>query len=206
MSRADFRPKKLRDRYSFTYKLGPEIFRFSPQLRGLHQGRNAAAAIAAASVLPKSWRKLDKAKIIRGVERAQWPGRLEVISRSPRVILDGAHNEAGAKTVTAYIQGFVRRPVIFVFGMMKDKNIERVTDILFPSADKVILTSLPIVRAASPVEIWQRARKYRSKIVLEPSLNRALALGRRKAGRRGTVIITGSLYLVGEAKKAERHF
>lgn len=201
-----FQAKKLRDRYSFTYKLGPEIFRFSPQLRGLHQGRNAAAAIAAASVLPKSWRKLDKAKIIRGVERAQWPGRLEVISRSPRVILDGAHNEAGAKTVTAYIQGFVRRPVIFVFGMMKDKNIERVTDILFPSADKVILTSLPIVRAASPVEIWQRARKYRSKIVLEPSLNRALALGRRKAGRRGTVIITGSLYLVGEAKKAERHF
>jgi len=196
------RSKKPKDRHIFRYRLGPEIYRFSPQLRGIHQGRNAAVAIAAAAVLSRSWKKLDKTMIIRGVERAQWPGRLEIVSRSPRVILDGAHNEAGAKTLLAYIQEAVRPPVVLVFGMMRDKDIERMADVLFPLAAEVILTSIPNVRAASPVEIWQRMRKFRSKISLEPSLDRALEIGRRKAGRRGSVIITGSLFLVGEAKRA----
>jgi dihydrofolate synthase/folylpolyglutamate synthase len=197
-----FQARKLRDRYGFTYKLGTESYRFSPRLRGAHQGRNAVVAIAAASVLSRLWRRLDKEKIIQGIERADWKGRLEVVLRNPTVILDGAHNEAGARTLEAYIRDFVRPPVILVFGMMKDKNIRRVADLLFPSARRVILTSIPYSRAASPAEIWLKARKYGRKIILERNLGKAIDIGRRLAGGKGTIIVTGSLFLVGEFKKA----
>ncbi len=196
-----FQARKLKDRYGFTYKLGAESYRFSPRLCGAHQGRNAAVAIAAASVLSRLWRRLDKEKVIQGIEHADWEGRLEVVLRNPTVILDGAHNEAGARTLRAYLRDFVLPPVIFIFGMMKDKNIRRVADLLFPFARRVILTSIPYSRAASPAEIWLKARKYGRKITLEPDLDKALDIGRRQAGRKGTVIVTGSLFLVGEAKK-----
>jgi folylpolyglutamate synthase/dihydropteroate synthase len=86
--------------------------------------------------------------------------------------------------------------------MMKDKNITRVADILFPAVRRVILTSISYSRAASPAEIWLKARKFRRKIVLEHSLKKALDMARTEAGLQGTVIISGSLFLVGESKKA----
>jgi len=76
-----------------------------------------------------------------------------------------------------------------------------VADILFPAARRVILTSIHYSRAASPAEIWLKARKYGRKIILEPNLDKAIDIGRRLAGGKGTVIVTGSLFLVGEAKK-----
>jgi len=197
-----FEAKKLKDRYRFSYRIGGKTYRFSPRLRGAHQGRNAAVAIAAASVLSKCWRTLDKKKIVRGIESTDWEGRLEVVCRKPDVILDGAHNEAGARTLKAYIRDFVSPPVVLIFGMMKDKNIKRVADLLFPAARRVILTSIPYSRAASPAEIWLKARKFRRKIVLEHSLKKTLDMARAEAGLQGTVIISGSLFLVGESKKA----
>lgn len=197
-----FEAKKLKDRYRFSYRIGGKTYRFSPRLRGAHQGRNAAVAIAAASVLSKCWRTLEKRKIMLGIENADWEGRLEVVCRKPDVILDGAHNEGGARTLKAYIRDFVSPPVVLVFGMMKDKNIERVADLLFPAARRVILTSIPYSRAASPAEIWLKARKFRRKIVLEHSLKKALDMAHAEAGLQGTVIISGSLFLVGESKKA----
>jgi len=193
--------KKLQDHYRFSYRIEEETYQFSPRLRGVHQGRNAAVAIAAASILSKCWRTLDKKKIVRGIERADWEGRLEVVGRKPDVILDGAHNEGGAKTLKAYIEDFIKPPLILIFGMMKDKNIKRVADILFPAAKRVILTSIPYSRAASPAEIWLKARKFGRIIVLEHSLKKAIESARAEAGSRGAVIISGSLFLVGEAKK-----
>jgi dihydrofolate synthase/folylpolyglutamate synthase len=85
---------------------------------------------------------------------------------------------------------------------MKDKNIKRVADILFPAARRVILTSIHYSRAASPAEIWLKSRKYGKKIILEHSLKKALGMASAEAGPQGTVIISGSLFLVGEVKKA----
>jgi dihydrofolate synthase/folylpolyglutamate synthase len=197
-----FEAKKLKDRYRFSYRIGGKTYWFSPHLRGAHQGGNAAVAIAAASVLSGCWRSLDKKKIVCGIESADWEGRLEVVCRKPDVILDGAHNEGGARTLKAYIEDFVKPPVVLIFGMMKDKNIKRVADILFPAARRVILTSIHYSRAASPAEIWLKSRKYGKKIILEHSLKKALGMASAEAGPQGTVIISGSLFLVGEVKKA----
>ncbi len=188
--------------YIFEYTFGDEIFRFSPWLLGAHQGRNAAVAIAAASILNGNWKRLEKEKIIRGIGQARWVGRLESVSRNPLILLDGAHNEAGAAVLRRYITDFCPEPPVIVFAIMKDKAVKRVSRILFPLAKKVILTSIPYPRAAQAEEVLRLARPFKDKIIIEASLAKAVDIARAEAGRRGTVLITGSLFLVGEAKKA----
>ncbi len=193
--------EKKRGRYVFRFRFDGETFRFSPGLRGAHQGTNAGVAIAAAGVLSRTWRPLEKKKIIEGVERAEWPGRLETLSRNPLVLLDGAHNEAGAAALKKYIEDFCARPPVIVFAMMKDKAVKRFASLVFPLAREVILTSMPYPRAATPADALNLVRPFGREFVIEPSLKKAVALARAAAGRRGTVFITGSLFLVGEAKK-----
>jgi dihydrofolate synthase/folylpolyglutamate synthase len=190
-----------RDRFHFRYGFGGEAFEFTPGLRGAHQGRNAAVAIAAVTVLGRVWRPLHKAGILRGIETAVWEGRLEIAGRNPTVILDGAHNEAGAAALAGYIRDFSPKPPVLVFLMMRDKAIRRVISLLFPLAGTVVLTTIPYARAAAPDEILRLAPAFKKRILVEPSLKKALRLARIKAGRWGTVIVTGSLFLVGAAKK-----
>jgi dihydrofolate synthase/folylpolyglutamate synthase len=193
--------EKKRSRFIFRYVFGGETFAFSPSLRGEHQGNNAALAIASASVLSRVWKPLDKRKIIRGVEQAKWEGRLEQISRNPKILLDGAHNEAGAVVLSRYIEDFCPGPRVLVFAMMRDKAIRRVAGILFPRVEKVVLSSIPYPRAASPEEILLLTQPFKRKIIVEPSLRKAVNIARAECGRSGSVLITGSLFLVGEAKK-----
>jgi len=158
-------------------------------------------AVVAAGVLGGGWRPLKKRAIEDGIRSVVWEGRLEEIGRRPRVFLDGAHNEAGAVTLAEFIQEVCPRPPVLVFVMMKDKSLTRVTRILFPLAQKIILTKIPYKRATGPEEIRAKARPFAKKIILEPDLRPALTLARRLAGSAGTVFITGSLFLVGEVKK-----
>ena len=193
--------EKKRDRFVFRYVFDAGTFRFSPGLRGEHQGRNAAVAAAAASILSRVWRPLDEKKIVMGIARTRWEGRLEAVSRRPLVLLDGAHNEDGAAALAQYIKDFPAARPVLVFAMMKDKAIRRVVSRLFPLAKKVILTSIPYSRAAAPADIRRLARPYDDKIIVEPSLPGAVTLAKSKAGPRGTVLVTGSLFLIGAFKK-----
>ncbi|MDP2913999.1 MAG: folylpolyglutamate synthase/dihydrofolate synthase family protein [Candidatus Aminicenantes bacterium] len=196
--------EKKRDHFVFRYSFGGRSFRFSPGLQGEHQGSNAAIAVAAASVLSRMWRPLDKKKIVLGIARARWEGRLEAVSKRPLVLLDGAHNEGGAAALAKYIKDFRAERPVLVFAMMKDKAIRRVVSLLFPLAKKVILTSLPYSRAAAPADIRRLARPFEAKIAEEPSLQAAIELAKAEAGPRGFVLITGSLFLVGAFKKLAR--
>jgi len=190
-----------RGRPAFRYETEDGALRLSPGLRGAHQSRNAAVAAAAALVLGRVWKPIPASAIVRGIARARWEGRLEPVGRRPLVLLDGAHNEAGAGALRAYLDGLKPRRLALVFTMMKDKAIGRVAGTLFPAADKIVLTTIPFARAAAPADILQRAARWRDRIVVEPSLRRAVALARADAGPGGAVVITGSLFLVGEAKK-----
>lgn len=187
--------------YSFVYRTGKEIYTFSPSLRGEHQGRNAAVAIAAAEQLSSSWRKLEKEKIVEGIEKANWKGRLEVVSLKPLVILDGAHNCEGAQALKKYVEDFCPSPLILLFAVMRDKEIARMADILFPLADKVILTQFPFFRAAEPEEILSAAKKFQDRILLVPKVDQALETALHSAGPNGCVLVTGSIYFLGELKR-----
>jgi dihydrofolate synthase/folylpolyglutamate synthase len=196
-----FETGSAKGRMLFSYRLGSKTVRFSPALRGEHQGRNAAIALVAASVLSRVWRPLEDDKIIRGIEAARWDGRLELVSTRPDVFLDGAHNETGAAAVRRFIEQTMPRPPVLVFAVMKDKAIGRMAGALFPAAREVILTSIPYPRAARPDEVLRRARSFGAKTTIEPDLAMAIAAAKTRAGKSGTVVITGSLFLVGEAKK-----
>jgi dihydrofolate synthase/folylpolyglutamate synthase len=187
--------------YSFLFRTGRENYSFTPSLQGEHQGKNAAVAIAASEQLSKTWKRLQKKKIVSGVEKTKWEGRLEVISRDPLVILDGAHNEEGVRALRKYFEDFPSSPLILVFAIMRDKEIAKIADILFPLAKEIILTRFPYFRAALPEEIKKQALRFQDRIVLEPDINKALDKAIRSAGSRGCVLAAGSLYLVGEFKK-----
>ena len=196
-----FRVQKTKKECSFVYQTKNSEYRFSPSLAGEHQGKNAATAIAAAEQLSENWKGLEKNRVIEGIEKTRWEGRLEVISRNPLVVLDGAHNEEGAQALRKYIKDFLPSPLVLVFAIMRDKEVANVADILFPLAEKVILTRFPYFRASSPEEIREKTSKFQDRIILEPEVNRAIDLALRTVGPKGCILVAGSLYLVGEIKK-----
>lgn len=190
-----------KNRYSFHYLSENDTYDYVPSLPGRHQGENAAVAIVVAEKLSQRWRKLEKKKVIQGIQSTRWDGRLEVFSHRPLVLLDGAHNEEGAKAVRDYIRHFLPTPLILVFAVMKDKKIERIADILFPLAKTVILTRFPFYKGASPEEIKARASQYEDQMLLEPDPKKAYKLAFKQASPQEVILVTGSLYLVGEIKK-----
>lgn len=199
--KGSFLAQKIEKGYSFFYRTDKEKYLFLPSLRGEHQGKNAAVAIVASELLSKSWKRLEKKKIVKGIEKTKWEGRLEVVSSNPLVILDGAHNEEGAQALRKYIQEFISSPLILLFAIMRDKEIAKIADILFPLAEKIILTRFPYFRAALPEDIRTEAQSFQDRIVLEPDTNKALNTALSSAGSKGCVLATGSLFLVGEIKK-----
>jgi len=180
-----------------------EILVQSP-LIGRHQLRNIALAIAAAEELGKQGFAVTPNSIERGIRDTRWPGRFEVIPATqdaPEYVFDVAHNPAGAwalrSTLSAIYEG---RKLIFVFGAMRDKAIGEMAEILFPLADRVILTRAENPRSASPAEIRAAAR-INSEIQDAEPVGMALEQARTAAGANGVVVITGSIYLVGEAMR-----
>ena len=102
--------RRVRGGYRFVYAGENGRYAFSPGLAGRHQGENAAVAIAAAEVLSRVWRPLEKAKILTAVRETRWEGRLETVRRRPLVLLDGAHNVEGVTALVSHIKEVIRPP------------------------------------------------------------------------------------------------
>jgi dihydrofolate synthase/folylpolyglutamate synthase len=158
-------------------------------------------AIAAAEVLGRTWRPLPKSVILRGIRDARWEGRLETVSRRPLVLLDGAHNEEGAASLAAHLRDVVRKPVILVFAVMKDKNLRAMALRLFPRAGTVILTRVPYMRSAEPEEVRSALPEVRGRILIQPDPARAVRLALERSAGRTPVVVAGSLFLIGEIKR-----
>jgi dihydrofolate synthase/folylpolyglutamate synthase len=204
-SKESYSARKRRNAYQFEYRSDKEKYCYSPALPGRHQGKNAAVALVASERLSENWKNLEKEKIIRGVETVRWEGRMEVISSSPLVVLDGAHNEEGAMALRDYIRDFIPTPIILVYASMRDKKIEMIADILFPLSRMVILTRFPFFKGASPEEIKGRVSKFENRLFLEPDPKKALLTALENAARDDCILVTGSLYIVGEIKKFFPH-
>jgi dihydrofolate synthase / folylpolyglutamate synthase len=140
---------------------------------------------------------IPSAAIEKGIAGARWPGRLDRVAEYPEIILDGAHNPAGARALAGYIRQFYSgRHIVMIYGAMRDKAIAEVTGILFPLVTDVIATAPRQSRAVDPETI--RALADHPSVQTAPDLAAALQIAR--AGPTDRVIfITGSLFLVGEA-------
>ncbi len=196
-----FAASKARGGARFAYDTGKARYEFEPSLPGFHQGENAAVAIRAAEVLDRVWRPLDPGKMIVAVGSTRWEGRLEAVVSKPRIILDGAHNPEGAASLAAYVRDVLGKPVILVFDAMMDKEIGTMAASLFPLARKVVLTRIPMGRAAGPEDVLRLWKGCRDNILIEPDIGKALKLAKGLAGAETPVLAAGSLFLVGEIKK-----
>lgn len=167
---------------------------FECGLAGKHQIENATASILACRELG-----IEIEAIQRGLRHVKWPGRLEIVSWNPNFVLDGAHNPAAAAALAEYIRVFCRgKPVWIVYGAMRDKAIEEVTSRLFPLADRVIATAPDFPRALRPEAILELAPHPSA--TLTHSIAEAIAVA-RTAPREAIVFFTGSLFVVGEARR-----
>jgi dihydrofolate synthase/folylpolyglutamate synthase len=193
--------KKLVSRYPL-HVLGKEILVETP-LVGRHQLRNVALAVAAAEELNKQGWPITADSIERGIRETRWPGRFQVIPGPPEIVLDVAHNPAGAWALRSTLSAcYEDCRIIFVFGAMRDKAIGEISEILFPLAERVIATSADNPRSATPEEIRDAASRNHVDIESHPDVPAALERARELAGADGIVVITGSIYVVGEAMRA----
>jgi dihydrofolate synthase/folylpolyglutamate synthase len=186
--------------------MGRQILVETP-LVGRHQLRNVALAIAAAVELHhQGFKAITAENIERGIRDTRWPGRFQVIAARhdwPEIVLDVAHNPAGAWALrSALSERYEDRRLILVFGAMRDKAIAEITEILFPLADRVIATRPRNPRAASPEEIRLAAARTATEIELVEDVHTALERARTLAGVGTVLVITGSIYLVGEVMQA----
>ena len=173
---------------------GRATLRIDCPLAGEHQVENAVTAAVALDRL-----RLPAAAIERGIAHTRWPGRLERISDSPEIILDGAHNPAGARALAAYIDRFYSgRRVTLIYGAMRDKAVEEIAGILFPRASHVIVTTPRQARALAP-EVLARTVTHPD-LRIAPDIDAALAMT-RDSGPNDVIFVTGSLFLVAEARR-----
>jgi dihydrofolate synthase/folylpolyglutamate synthase len=185
--------------------MGKEISVETP-LVGRHQLRNVALAIASTVELSRQgFVAITAATIERGIRDTHWPGRFQVLPATvdhPEVVFDVAHNPAGAWALRSTLSAaYEDRPLIFVFGAMRDKAVGEMAEILFPLANRVVATHVDNPRAATPAEIRAAARRVSVEIEEAPNVPAALARARAAAGTRGLVVVTGSIYIVGEAMR-----
>ena len=148
---------------------------------------------------------ISPAAIATGIRQTRWPGRFQTIPARdgwPEIVLDVAHNPAGAWALrSALSQRYGERPLTFVFGAMRDKAIAEIAQILFPLAERVVATRADNPRSATAEEISEAAAPTGADVLCASSVPEAIAQARALAGPRGLVVVTGSIYIVGEAMR-----
>jgi dihydrofolate synthase/folylpolyglutamate synthase len=188
-----------RQQVSFVSRRHGDLGRFAVSLLGHHQAENAAVAIMAALVLADADKRVSPAAVRDGLAAVRWPGRFEVVPGRPLTIIDGAHNPAGAAVLRATLdEVFPGRPVVFVLGILADKDIAGVTAALVGGVDRVVAVKPLSERAAEPAAVLRGLAADRS--AAAGTVAAGVDLAREMAGPDGLVCVAGSLYLVGPAR------
>ena len=173
--------------------------------RGAFQRGNFALACTAAEAF--LGRELDPEAVRAAARSVTVPGRCEVVGRAPLTILDGAHNPAGACALAASLPELAEGPVVGVLSILEDKDAAGMLSALLPSCASLVLTSNRNSRALPPATLQSLARQLRPDgppAELEPDPTRALARARELAGPEGTVVATGSIYLIADLVRSPR--
>ena len=170
-------------------------------LPGKHQVANAVTVLCIMEQLRNQGKKVPDDAIIKGIETVKFPARLELVSRNPDVIIDGAHNIAGAYSLSDFIKNHPASPKILLFGILKDKKYKDVIDILMPQADAVVLTTPKIDRAIRSGDVYNLAKIYCDNVICEDDYQKAIRFASDIAGRNGVVFICGSLYLASDMRR-----
>jgi dihydrofolate synthase/folylpolyglutamate synthase len=195
----DWRAEEISDErgyYRFTAcRADGMSFKLRLALAGEHQVENALVAIAALDRLG-----VPAAAIAKGLAMVRWPGRLQSIEGRPEILLDAAHNPAGARVLASFLAKHrAGRRIHLIYGTSRDKAVDEVAGLLFPRTSQVILTRANVARALSPQTLLSIVDHHHDSIQVEPALARALERAQSEAAPEDVIVIAGSVFLVGEA-------
>lgn len=200
----DFLFKRLKGDLSsqdFFYRgLNDNSFFLKTRMLGIHQLVNASLALAACEALSLFGIRVRSDALSAGIEKAFWPGRLEVVRTQPFVILDGAHNKDSTTRLIYFLQReFKKYRKWLVFGASMDKDIKGIAELLDPFVQKIILTRSANPRAADPEKVL--APYFKNNVVrITHSVEEAMEVIGKEAQPEDVAVVTGSLFVVGEAR------
>ncbi len=192
--------------YRYPLEIGGERIEIETPLVGRHQLRNIALAVATAEELrAQGFRGITPAAIERGIRQTRWPGRFQVIpatAGSGEIVLDAAHNPAGAWALRAALsERYGDREPVMIFGAMQDKAVPEMTEILFPVVARVVVTPVDHPRSATVQAVQEAAQRTGADMVAASSPADALRRARELAGADTPIVVTGSIYLIGEVMR-----
>lgn len=172
-------------------------------LMGEHQAINCGLALAVVDRLKGRGFAINDQRAMEGLAKTVVPGRMEMVSQTPRIIVDGAHNAASLDAVMKAIgQHIPYDSMVVIFGCCSDKDVPGMLERITSGADKVIFTRVDNIRSADPNELAARYTELYGKMAqVAPTLEEALSIANRAVTKEDLICITGSFYLVGEAKK-----
>ncbi len=173
-------------------------------LKGKYQILNATTALAVLDGgLGVRRYRITPERVIEGLHKVKWPGRLEVLNSAPQVVLDGAHNPDAAENLCQAVQEhFSYDKLVLVLGILKDKDAAPMLKTLLPLAEQVIITLPPVFRGADPQAIAQQARDITdSPVEVYPQISDAVERSLEVSSGGDMVLICGSLYVIAEARK-----
>ncbi|HEX9015567.1 MAG TPA: folylpolyglutamate synthase/dihydrofolate synthase family protein [Chloroflexota bacterium] len=194
------RPRRTSTEVSLRGTAGA-VYRLRLPLLGAHQVANAATAIAVIEQLEGMGVVAGREAIEAGLASVKWPGRLEVVSEAPLVVVDGAHNgDSARKLAAALTEEFLYRRLILVLGTSTDKDVEGIIAALGPIADIAIATRSRHPRAADPERLAAELRRHSHDVRLAPDVPKALSLATGLADSADLICATGSLFTVADAR------
>jgi dihydrofolate synthase / folylpolyglutamate synthase len=171
---------------------------------GMHQGENIAVAIAAIERLQMNGVYIADNDIVDGIAAASHPGRMEILSEKPLILLDGAHNPDGmmmlAKTLK---EDFSYKRLLLIIGVLKDKDINQMLSTIVPLADVIIVTKSTNPRAYDPLLLKQKIEKIdtHKEVCVTASVPQAVDFAKSNVQRKDLICVSGSLFTVGEARR-----
>jgi dihydrofolate synthase/folylpolyglutamate synthase len=195
---------RSQSKYRFSYRgLKWRLENLHLPLAGRHQLLNAATALGGLEVLEHLGHlRPTTAQVREGLSKTRWPGRLEWFSKQPPVLLDGAHNNAGIVALRKALQeDYTYKKLIIVLGIMADKDLRGMLHKLAPLAEHIILTRPKYERAAEPESLREVAGKFADRTELIRSVRQALRRAMSLATSEDLIVVTGSLYFIGEVKE-----
>ena len=172
-------------------------------LIGLHQLRNAATAVTVCEVLQSEYGvSIPREAVYTGLSEVVWPGRLELLSLKPKVLLDGAHNVDGAEALTQAIPLYTRDRLILCLGMLADKEREKVVTMLVPLADEIIITRPDSPRAGDWKALGSLAEQHGRPVTCIENPKEAVIFALSRLGENDMLCVTGSIYMLADARLA----
>lgn len=181
---------------------GKELRDLEIKLIGDHQIKNSIVALNVIGYLNDiKITNISEENIRKGLLETKWPGRIEKISENPMFIIDGAHNEEGAKSLANSIDKyFENKNKILVIGMLEDKDIESVLDLLIPKFNKVITTTPDNPRAIDANKLKEKIERYNIEVTCKPNIKEAVDYALEISNKDDVIISAGSLYMIGNVR------